>query len=213
MKTYKQLLEDITDVDDKGFSGNRIATSIYHSKSGTPPKKIGQIHPNYSLHRRKESNTNHMYFIVHDKSNSVVGHIKTNRFEPGAKSLKSKTISVDSVHVDPEHRKSAIGHSLMTAAYKHLHGKGYTIRSGFTQSRGGKSLWKGLMSDPETSKHVRAVRYQEHPNFSRGKDIGKASDLPHHEVYTDLKNMSKKGRAASQTRLVLKRKKENRRTP
>lgn len=164
MKTYKQLLEDI-----ELMSGIRRATrgdmnSAQDEFDYSSKKNLGKIHKDYSLHKSGGD-----FFITHDSSKKVVGHISNQTPH------KSKHIEVAATTVHSDHTKKKIGHSLALAAYKHLHGKhGYTIKSGNEQSFGGASIWHGLMKDPETNKHVHAVH---HPYGGKKTDLGQASKL------------------------------------
>ena len=166
MKTYKQLLEDI-----ELMSGIRRDTrgelrSVRDQLSGRSKKNLGKIHKDYSLHKSGGD-----FFITHDSSKKVVGHISNQT------PRKSKHLEVEATAVHPDHTKKKIGHSLAVAAYKHLHKQGYTIKSGSEQSFGGKDVWfgkHGLMNDPKTKKHVHAVH---HPYGGKKTDLGQASKL------------------------------------
>lgn len=163
MKTYRQLLEDI-----ELMSGIRRATrgdmnTAQDEFDYSSKKNLGKIHKDYSLHKSGGD-----FFITHDKSKKVVGHISNQTPH------KSKHIEVAATTVHPDHTKKKIGHSLALAAYKHLHKQGYTIRSGNEQSSGGASIWHGLMNDPKTKKHVHAVH---HPYIGKKTELGQASKL------------------------------------
>ena len=166
MKTYKQLLEDI-----ELMSGIRRATrgdmnSAQDDFDYSSKKNLGKIHKDYSLHKSGGD-----FFITHDSSKKVVGHISNQT------PRKSKHLEVEATAVHPDHTKKKIGHSLAVAAYKHLHKQGYTIKSGSEQSFGGKDVWfgkHGLMNDPKTKKHVHAVH---HPYGGKKTDLGQASKL------------------------------------
>lgn len=163
MKTYRQLLEDI-----ELMSGIRRATrgdmnTAQDEFDYSSKKNLGKIHKDYSLHKSGGD-----FFITHDKSKKVVGHISNQTPH------KSKHIEVAATTVHPDHTKKKIGHSLAVAAYKHLHKQGYTIRSGNEQSSGGASIWHGLMNDPKTKKHVHAVH---HPYIGKKTELGQASKL------------------------------------
>lgn len=209
MKTYRQLLEDIELVP--GLS--RVSRSDTHAMQDefdhSHKKKLGKIHKDYSIHKSGGD-----FFITHDKSKKVVGHI-ANDAPPGKKELH-----VSSLGIHPDHTKKKIGHSLAIAAYKHLHGKhGYEIHSGTEQSMGGASVWQHLMKDPKTSKHVHAIR---NTSFEKTKDLGRASKLHTGDIWQSGSGEARR-KAASKgikmhpykgfddtynTKLVLKRKKK-----
>ena len=204
MKTYARLLEDITTAKDV-FVGTNVANAIWSDKSRRK-QNLGKIHPDYSLYRKGiETNDPHL-FIVHDKSGKMVGHMRTSNDELHGnlkRNPRSRVVVIDKIRVDDDHRKSVIGHSLAQAAYKHLHRKGYTIKSGFAQSKAGQSIWKGLMADPDTSKHVDVVVHHRHPKVTRGTSIGKASETNPSHIWADAGHHAKDDRV-SRTRLVLR---------
>lgn len=135
-------------------------------------KDLGKIHKDYSLHRGENGD----FFIHHDESKKVVGHISNDAPH------KHKTLKVGLTTMDPKHTKKKIGHSLAVAAYKHLHGKhGYEIESGAEQSLGGKSLWDHLMQHPSTKNHVHAVHQA--PGSHIKTDLGLAHKLDPSEIW------------------------------
>jgi hypothetical protein len=176
MKTYLKLLEDIELVSgvQRTTRGDMAAASeAFHDSYGPKPKNLGKIHKNYSIHSRDGN-----FFITHDKTKKVVGHIADD-----GRSSKSKTIGVGMVLIDKNHTKKKIGHSIAVAAYKHLHKKGYTIHSGTEQSAGGAAVWRELMKDKATSKHVHAMHKDDWP-LSRAKSLGQASKLHTGDIWT-----------------------------
>ena len=182
MKRLKQLLEDIELV-----SGHPRTTKsdMRHAQQDFKDdaeyrKNLGKIHKDYSLH-----NSGRNYWITHDPSDKVVGHIDT---EPSG---RAKTIKIAQLNIDKDHTKKKIGHSLAVAAYKHLHKTGHTIHSGEEQSVGGASVWRELMKDPETINHVHAV----HSRYGgRKKELGRAFHLDPADIWT---SGSKEARTAA----------------
>jgi hypothetical protein len=173
MKTYSQLLEDIELVS--GFPRTTKGDMRYaqmdfeHNAYG---KNLGKIHKDYSLHRSASGRKLH---ITHDPSGKVVGQVAV---EPGK---NKKDLKVVQLNIDREHTKKKIGHSLAVGAYKHLHKTGHTVHAGTEQSPGGASVWKELMRDPETKRHVHAVH---RPFGKRGKQLGQASKLHTGDIWT-----------------------------
>ena len=131
-------------------------------------KNLGKIHKDYSLHH-----SDGHFFITHDASGKVIGHIETDG--------SGKKIKIGQLNIDKDHTKKKIGHSLAVAAYKHLHKTGYTIHSGEEQSVGGANVWRELMKDPETKDHIHAV----HSRYGgRKKELGPASKMPTEDIWT-----------------------------
>lgn len=167
MKTYSQLIEDIELVSGISRATRGDIGAMQDEFNSSRKKNLGKIHKDYSLHR-----VNGDFFITHDKTKRVVGHIAND--EP----YKSKHLKVGLTAIHPDHTKKKIGHSLAIAAYKHLHGKhGYEIHSGTEQSVGGASIWQHLMKDPDTKDHVHAVH---HPPSERKPTW----DFPASKVHT-----------------------------
>jgi len=186
MKTYKQLLEDIELMSGIGRPTRHDMETSQDEFDNTSKKNLGKIHKDYSLHRSGGD-----FFIHHDKSNKVVGHISNDTPH------KHKTLKVGLTTMDPKHTKKKIGHSLALAAYKHLHGKhGYEIESGNEQSPGGASIWHGLMNDPSTKNHVHAVHQATGSHIKT--NLGLANKLHPSEIW----------QSGYHVKLVLKRKKK-----
>lgn len=171
MKTYRQLLEDIELVSGIGRPTRDDMRAIRSEHEFGHKKNLGKIHRDYSLHKVGGD-----FFIHHDKSKKVVGHIANETPH------KSKSLKVGLTAIHPDHTKKKIGHSLAVAAYKHLHGKhGYEIHSGGEQSVGGASIWRHLMKDPSTKQHVHAVH---HPWGGKRTELGQASKLHTGDIWT-----------------------------
>ena len=173
MKTFLQYInEDIELVSGISRpSRSDIRDLEDEFKDSSSRKNLGKIHKDYSLHKADGN-----FFITHDDSKKVVGHISND--EP----QKSKRLSVGLAVMHPEHTKKKIGHSLMIAAYKHLHGKhGYEIHSGNEQSVGGASIWQHLMKDPDTKDSVHAVHQ---PPIGKKAELGQASKLHTGDIWT-----------------------------
>ena len=196
MKTYKELLEDIEVIGGgshyglaKPKKGRKTDedwryTQDYYRENRN--KNLGKIHPGYTLHKSSSSvfgDRNADYFIRHEKSKKVVGHIETQG--------SGKNIHIDMVKVHPEHNKKVVGRSLAAAAYEHLHKMGHNIHSGSEQSVGGASIWKGMMKNKRLSKHIDA---NVQSGFgSRGKKLGRASRLNPDKIWvTHSRSISKK---------------------
>ena len=172
MKTYRQLLEDIELRSGIGRATRDDMRATQDEFDSTRKKNLGKIHKDYSLHKGEYGD----FFIHHDKSKKVVGHISNETPH------KSKSLKVGLTSIDPKHTKKKIGHSLAVAAYKHLHGKhGYEIQSGNEQSVGGASIWRHLMKDPSTKNHVHAVH---HPWDGKRTELGQASKLHTGDIWT-----------------------------
>jgi hypothetical protein len=174
MKSFKQYIteDDIELVSLRRTSIPRDLRISQNEFSYGRKKNLGNIHPEYSLHKSGGD-----FFIRHDKSNSIVGHISNDAPH------KSRSLEVSMTAVHPDHTTKKIGHSLAFAAYKHLWNQGYTIKSGSEQSFGGHDVWggkKGLMNDPMTRKYVHAVS----TNRGRRSQLGLAYRLPASDIWT-----------------------------
>lgn len=172
MKTYLQLLEDIELLSGHPRTSKSHMRDIQRDFEDDAEyrKPLGKIHKDYSLHRSGRN-----FHITHDPSGKVVGHIDT---EPGN---SNKTVHIAQLNIDREHTKKKIGHSLAVAAYKHLHKTGHTIHSGSEQSVGGASVWRELMKDPSTKRHVHAVH---RPFGGKHRSLGQASKLQTGDIWT-----------------------------
>lgn len=171
MKTYSQLLEDIELVSGISRATRGDIGAMQDEFNYGPKKNLGKIHKDYSLHK-----VNGDFFINHDKSNKVVGHISNDTPH------KSKSLKVGLTAIHPDHTKKKIRHSLAIAAYKHLHGKhGYEIKSGNEQSVGGASIWQHLMKDPSTKQYVHAVH---EPPGGKKRELGQATKLHTGDIWT-----------------------------
>jgi len=176
MKTYSQLLEDIELVSGHPRTTKSDMRTAQHDFEDDVEyrKPLGKIHKDYSLHRSGRN-----FYITHDPSGKVVGHIDTEQHPMN--SGNKKTIQIVQLNIDREYTKKKIGHSLAVAAYKHLHKTGHTIRSSSEQSVGGASVWRELMKDPSTKKHVSAVHQ---PYGGRKRELGQASKLHTGDIWT-----------------------------
>ena len=171
MKTYRQLLEDIELVSGIGRPTRYDMETSQDEFDYGRKKNLGKIHKDYSLHKGEFGD----FFIHHDESGKVVGHITNDAPH------KHKTLKVGLTTIDPKHTKKKIGHSLAVAAYKHLHKTGHTIHSGSEQSVGGASVWRELMKDPSTKRHVHAVH---RPFGGTHRSLGQASKLQTGDIWT-----------------------------
>lgn len=170
MKTYRNIVEDIELVAGVArHQGSNIEDAHHDARHFGPNsfRDMGKIHKDYSMHKH-----GHDFFIRHDKTKKIVGHISTeSENERGG-----KKISVGMVGIHPQHSEKKIGHSLAFAAYRHLHRKGYDVHSGHEQSPGGASIWRRLMKHPTTRAHVEAIRHSE-SGKGKPKNLGRASRL------------------------------------
>ena len=168
MKKFKQLLEDIELVSGHPRTTKRDMqdAQMDFEDNAEFRKNLGKIHKDYSLHRSGRD-----FWITHDPSSKVVGHIDT---EPSGESGGGKKLHIAQLNIDRNHTKKNIGHSLAVAAYKQLWRTGHTINSGSDQSIGGASVWNDLINDPETQNHVHAV-YSVYGE--RGTQLGLAKHL------------------------------------
>ena len=144
----------------------------YHLHTGhkfIKHENLGDIHPDYELHRHVSSVTGHdrgkpvhvhQYSIVHKKSGDVAGeidasagkiHRKTGEHTTGT----GKGLKISWVGVHPDHSSKRAGTSLPIAAYKHLHKLGHSIKSDTTHSFGGAHVWDRLRNDPDVKHHVK----------------------------------------------------------
>lgn len=219
MKTYSKLVEDIELVSGIGKQTGREIERAHNDAADPGPfgprnqlENHGKIHKDYSLHGSGRD-----FFIRHDKSKKIVGHIAGERPQGG----HSRSVAIGIVRIHPEHTQKKIGHSLAVAAYKHLHKKGFDIHSGDQQSPGGASIWQRLMKDPSTRRHVHAIRPDERGGMP--KNLGQASKLHTGDIWVSgigyvrnkagtkgirmHKYMTPKSDAAYRTTLVLKGKK------
>ena len=132
----------------------------------TSHRNLGEIHPNYELHRHTVKTMSsrpyhsHRFSIVHKKTGEVAGEIdatggKINRKNGEHTRGTGKGLSIEWIHVHPKHGTKKIGTSLAAAAYKHLHKLGHSIKAGKRQSVGGAHIWDKLRHDPEVDDHVK----------------------------------------------------------
>jgi predicted N-acetyltransferase YhbS len=132
----------------------------------TSHRNLGEIHPNYELHRHTVKTMSsrpyhsHRFSIVHKATGDVAGEIdatggkidrKTGEHTRGT----GKGLTIDWIHVHPKHGTKKIGTSLAAAAYKHMHKLGHSIKAGKKQSVGGAHIWDKLRHDPEVDDHVK----------------------------------------------------------
>jgi predicted N-acetyltransferase YhbS len=132
----------------------------------TSHRNLGEIHPNYELHRHTVKTMSsrpyhsHRFSIVHKKTGDVAGEIdaiggKINRKNGEHTRGTGKGLGIEWIHVHPKHGTKKIGTSLAAAAYKHLHKLGHSIKAGRRQSVGGAHIWDKLRHDPEVGDHVK----------------------------------------------------------
>jgi len=141
-------------VEDRKFVGHR---------------RMGDIHPDYEMWKHttrmkdsagKNAHHQHQFSIVHKKTREKVGEIdaqggKINRITgEHTPSTRGKGLRIQYIGIHPDHSASKIGTSLAVAAYKHLHGKGHSIKSDRLQSFGGASVWDKLRKDKDVGHHV-----------------------------------------------------------
>ena len=140
--------------EDKKFVGHR---------------RMGDIHPDYEMwkHTTKMKDKKgyafhqHQFSIVHKKTREKVGEIdaqagKINRITgEHIPSTKGKGLRIQYIGIHPEHSSSKVGKSLAIAAYKHLHGKGHSIKSDTIHSSGGAHVWDQLRKDKDVGHHVK----------------------------------------------------------
>lgn len=160
-------------------------------------RNLGEIHPGYELHRHVVTTHkygarhgdpivhSHRYTIVHKKSGDVAGeidaeagkiHRKTGEHTPGT----GKGLKIQWVGVHSDHSSKKVGKSLAIAAYKHLHGKGHSIKSDTRQSFGGAHVWDKLRHDPDVGHHVKF-----HDRLSHGKKPKSAHTLPYAGIWQE----------------------------
>jgi hypothetical protein len=179
MKSFKQYIsEDIELVSDIGRTGKREIQDAQDEFTHSRKKNLGKIHKDYSLHKSSGD-----FYITHDPSKKVVGHISNDTPH------KNRQLQVGLTAISKHHTKKKIGHSLAVAAYKHIHGLGYTITSGREQSVGGASIWQSLMNDPEMRDHIHVIH---HPYGGRRRDLGRASDLHTGDIWTSGSNTARR---------------------
>jgi len=179
MKSFKQYIsEDIELVSDIGRTGKREIQDAQDEFTYSRKKNLGKIHKDYSIHKSSGD-----FYITHDPSKKVVGHISNDTPH------KNRQLQVGLTAISKHHTKKKIGHSLAVAAYKHIHGLGYTITSGREQSVGGASIWQSLMNDPEMRDHIHVIH---HPYGGRRRDLGRASDLHTGDIWTSGSNTARR---------------------
>jgi len=171
MKSFKQY---ITEDDIELVSVPRgVRTALKKADDefkDTPKRNLGEITPGYSIHKAGGD-----FYITHDSSKKVVGHIANETPH------KSRDLLVQKIIIHPEHTAKVIGYSLPVAAYKHLWDHhGYEITSDYEHSLGGLKIWHNIIADPDTSKHVHAIH---HPYGGKKTDLGLASKLPTSDIW------------------------------
>jgi hypothetical protein len=170
MKSFKQLLEQIDLVSGVRRSTSRDINLTDDEFKDTPKRNLGEITPGYSIHKAGGD-----FYITHDLSKKVVGHIVNETPH------KSRDLVVLKTIIHPEHTAKVSGHSLPQAAYKHLWGNhGYEITTGYEHSLGGLKVWHNMIADPDTSEHVHAIH---HPYGGKKTDLGLASKLPTSDIW------------------------------
>ena len=172
MKSFKQY---ITEDDIQLASVSRgVRTELKKADDefkDTPKRNLGEITPGYSIHKAGGD-----FFIRHDESKKVVGHISN------ATPHQSKNLGVQKIIIHPEHTAKVIGYSLPVAAYKHLWDHhGYEITSDYAHSLGGLKVWHNIIADPDTSEHVHAIH---HPYGGKKTDLGLARKLPTSDIWS-----------------------------
>ena len=155
----------------------------------TSHRNLGEIHPNYELHRHTVKTMSsrpyhsHRFSIVHKATGDVAGEIdatggkidrKTGEHTRGT----GKGLTIDWIHVHPKHGTKKIGTSLAAAAYKHMHKLGHSIKAGKKQSVGGAHIWDKLRHDPEVDDHVKV-----HDELL--KSSKSAHELSHREIWQE----------------------------
>tara|TARA_R110000868_G_scaffold11361_8_gene55565 strand:- start:313 stop:966 length:654 start_codon:yes stop_codon:yes gene_type:complete len=215
MKSFKQYIteDDIELISLQRRSIPRELRIYQNAFNYGRKKNLGEITPGYSIHKAGGD-----FFIRHDESKKVVGHISN------ATPHQSKNLGEQKIIIHPEHTAKVIGHSLPVAAYKHLWGHhGYEITSDYAHSLGGLKVWHNIIADPDTSEHVHAIHHQ---YGGKKTDLGLARKLPTSDIWSSgSAGMRRKARRkgvqvdklamigntainkASNVHLVLKRKK------
>lgn len=171
--------DNTTDWDSRGNKKKRKAND-----PGGRLVRMGQIGDEYAVWEnvsygksKSGAPTEIEYFVVHRPTNRVAAVLNTIP-TVGDKKTKEVNLYVEMLSVDPKLRKSKIGFSLPQALYKFLNTAGYRIQSGKSQSEGGKSVWKGLISDPELLQRT-FVKYRDNggmENYTPDKE---------HKVWVD----------------------------
>lgn len=162
-----EYIKQIVDYDTTKYTSRGIQK---RKKSDTAGRlvRMGQIGDEYAVwehvvfgdQRQSSSFAESIeYFVVHRPTNTVAAVLNTKP-TIGDKKTKEVNLYVDMLSVDPKLRKGKIGFSLPQALYKFLNTAGYRIQSGKSQTEGGKSVWKGLISDPELLRRT-FVKYGE----------------------------------------------------
>lgn len=155
----------------------------------TSHRNLGEIHPNYELHRHTVKTMSsrpyhsHRFSIVHKATGDVAGEIDATGGKIDRKTGKhtrgtGKGLTIDWIHVHPKHGTKKIGTSLAAAAYKHMHKLGHSIKAGKKQSVGGAHIWDKLRHDPEVDDHVKV-----HDELL--KSSKSAHELSHREIWRE----------------------------
>lgn len=157
MKHFRTHIQEIAKAEiQKGsapptMKANRYIANRKDGANGSNAVRMGQIGDEYAVWEFAGPKSNTVqFFVVHRPSNTVAAVLDTTLKKSG----KSTNLSVDMLSVQPELRKKKIGFSLPQALYKFLGDVGYSLQSGSAQSKGGASVWKGLVSDPELLKRT-----------------------------------------------------------
>ena len=172
MKSFKQF---ITEDDINLVSVSRgVRTALKKADDefkDSPKRNLGEITPGYSIHKAGGD-----FFIRHDESKKVVGHIVNQTH------YKSRSLEAMMTQIHPKHTAKVIGQSLPVAAYKHLWDHhGYEITSGYDHSIGGLQMWRDMIADPDTSEYVHAIH---HPFGGKKTDLGLARKLPTSDIWS-----------------------------
>ena len=173
MKSFKQYIteDDIELISLQRRSIPRELRIYQNAFNYGRKKNLGNIHPEYSLHKSGGD-----FFIRHDESKKVVGHIVNQTH------YKSRSLEAMMTQIHPKHTAKVIGQSLPVAAYKHLWDHhGYEITSGYDHSIGGLQMWRDMIADPDTSEYVHAIH---HPFGGKKTDLGLARKLPTSDIWS-----------------------------
>ena len=189
MKTFRQLLEDISITDNMSKPSKKKrpyigmheddwrAHAAKQNRKIEPIGKIGKDYTAYSSINRYGDNddedgadsSNPQRRVAHYTHHFITIHNKTKRVVASAVGMGERGAwSSAATFVDPEHKSKKVGFSIPAELYKHI-SKTHDVWADKDQSPGAAHLWKTLISDPKNNvQHVPAYGMWGKPQPAHG---------------------------------------------